>query len=80
MDLVKGLVVKAKAGRDKDYFFVIVDVLDNGYVKIANGKSRKIDNPKLKNIKHLQKTKTVVEITTDRKMRQDLKVFSMEAN
>lgn len=80
MDLVKGLVVRAKAGRDKDYFFVVVEVLDRGYVKIANGKSRKIADPKLKNIKHLQKTNTIVKITTDRKMRQDLKVFSMEAN
>ena len=79
MDMIRGTVVRAKAGRDKDDFFVIVNVLDDAYVMIANGKSRKLSSPKRKNIKHLMKTNTVVDITTDRKLRNDLKVFKTEA-
>ena len=80
MEIIKGLVVKAKAGRDKEGFFVVTDVLDKGFVTIADGRRRKIAAPKLKNVKHLQKTNTVLSITTDRKLREDLKVFKTEAN
>lgn len=51
----KGKVVISKSGRDKGNLFVIVEVEDN-YVYIANGKLRKIENPKKKNIKHIQLT------------------------
>ncbi|MHC1685648.1 MAG: hypothetical protein AB6733_22425 [Clostridiaceae bacterium] len=55
-DNLIGRVVKAKAGRDLEGFFIVVDIIDNDYVHIADGKSRKIENPKKKKIKHLQFT------------------------
>ena len=48
-----GRVVYSRAGRDQGHYFVIVDVLDEEYVAIANGCQRKVDNPKKKKIKHL---------------------------
>ena len=48
-----GRVVFSRAGRDQGYYFVIVDVIDEEYVAIANGCQRKVDNPKKKKIKHL---------------------------
>lgn len=55
-DNLIGRVVKAKAGRDLDDFFIIIDVLDEIYVQIVDGKRRRIENPKKKKIKHLQFT------------------------
>ena len=48
-----GRVVLSRAGRDQGHLFVIVDVIDENYVAIANGCQRKVDNPKKKKIKHL---------------------------
>ena len=48
-----GRVVLSKAGRDKGHYFVVMEVLDECHVTIANGCQRKVDNPKKKKIKHL---------------------------
>ena len=49
-----GRVVFSRAGRDQGHYFVVVEVLDEEYVAIANGCQRKVDNPKKKKIKHLE--------------------------
>ena len=49
-----GDIVCALAGRDKEKRFVVVGILDENYVFIADGKSRKIDSPKKKKIKHIE--------------------------
>ena len=56
-----GRVVLAKTGRDAGKFFVIVGIIDNNYVYIANGKNRKIEKPKLKKLKHLNFTNVSAE-------------------
>ena len=56
-----GRVVLSKAGRDCGHVFVIVDVLDEDYVAIANGCQRKVDNPKKKKIKHLVAKPEILE-------------------
>lgn len=48
-----GQMVKSKAGRDKDRVFIVIDIIDEQYVLIADGDLRKIDNAKKKKIKHL---------------------------
>ena len=78
MDLTAGMVVRSKAGRDKDRFFVVLKVQgDKAFV--ADGKKRELLNPKAKNEKHLQKTNTVIElneIDTDKKLRHVLHGFN----
>lgn len=48
-----GQVVYSKAGRDGDSYYVIVGVLNEEYVYIADGRLRKVENPKKKKRKHL---------------------------
>lgn len=76
MELTRGLVVRALAGRDQGGYFVVLSVQD-GYAEIADGKRRKLDAPKRKNIRHLQGTKTVLnlECVTDKKLRSVLKQY-----
>lgn len=48
-----GTYVCATCGRDADKCFLVIEILDEAFVKIADGKSRKIQSPKKKKIKHL---------------------------
>ncbi|HBB19087.1 MAG TPA: hypothetical protein DCZ62_01465 [Ruminococcus sp.] len=72
-----GSVVKAQAGRDSGGFFAVVG-LEEEYCFIADGKSRKLERPKRKNIKHLSFTNSVIDLSeiTDKKLRTALKQFS----
>ena len=56
MDFRCGNIVLSKAGRDKGNYFIITKVVDTQFVEIADGDLRKVDNPKKKKIKHLEKT------------------------
>ena len=47
MSIVKGSIVRAKAGRDKDGFFVVLGT-DGEYAFIADGKRRGVQKPKKK--------------------------------
>lgn len=48
-----GVLVISKAGRDAGGCFVILSVLDDQYVWMADGERRKVLKPKKKKIKHL---------------------------
>lgn len=56
-----GQVVKALAGRDKDKVFLVVGITDDNCVYIADGAKRRIEAPKRKKIKHLQKYNLISE-------------------
>ena len=72
-----GRVVFSRAGRDQGHYFVIVDVLDEDYVAIANGCQRKVDNPKKKKIKHLvAKPELLEEIS--KKISEKKRIFDSE--
>ncbi|WP_069998822.1 KOW domain-containing RNA-binding protein [Cellulosilyticum sp. I15G10I2] len=55
-----GQVVFSKCGRDQGKPFIVVSV-EEEYVYLSDGKLRKVDNPKLKKKKHVQKTNTIIE-------------------
>lgn len=48
-----GRVVLSKQGHDKGKAFLVVGLVDETYVLIADGESRKLDKPKKKQAKHL---------------------------
>lgn len=48
-----GEFAKSKAGHDKEEIFVIINKEDE-YVYLSDGKSRTIDKPKKKKLKHIQ--------------------------
>ncbi len=57
-DLI-GKVVRSKAGRDENHLYVIIGQLDNDYVLIVNGKTKTLEKPKKKKIKHLDFLNTI---------------------
>lgn len=77
MNAVKGLIVKAVAGRDNGKYFAILEA-DSKFCFIADGKSRKIAAPKRKSIKHLCFTENVIDLNdiTDKKLRRVLSEYS----
>lgn len=60
MDIVKGSIVTATAGRDKGGCFVVL-ATDGRFAFIADGKRRRVEAPKRKNLIHLRATNTVIE-------------------
>ncbi len=77
MEPLIGLIVYAAAGRDKGRYFAVVGE-EGTRVLIADGKSRKLQSPKKKNIIHLRLTgqKAELEGMTDKKLRNILKAFT----
>lgn len=77
MNIQKGSVVRALAGRDKDGFFVVLGV-KGSHALIADGKRRQIQNPKRKNLKHLAPTHTVLmgSIQTNPQLRKALRDYN----
>ena len=77
MKVQKGSIVKAQAGRDDGEYFVVTDVQES-ICFIADGKSRKLDSPKKKNIKHIRFTNSMIDLNdiTDKKLRTLLRAFS----
>ena len=72
-----GRVVYSKLGRDKGKYYVIYEVLENGYVTIVDGDIRKLDNPKKKNIKHLKMTYDCLDGIAS-KIANKVKIFDKE--
>lgn len=58
MTFEPGMLVKSKAGRDKDCIYVIIHV-NSEYIYLADGVNRTICHTKRKNRKHLQVIKKV---------------------
>lgn len=61
MDLCIGQLVKSKAGHDKGKYFLIYQIIDDKYVSIVDGKTRRLEKPKKKKQKHLAKVNKVSE-------------------
>lgn len=55
MPYARGTVVCSKKGRDKGYFLVVISS-DDGYALVCDGKERRLEKPKKKNLKHLSPT------------------------
>lgn len=75
-NLTIGQIVISKAGRDKGKTFVIMG-FTNEYVYLTDGNIRKVDKPKKKKIKHIQKT-NIIEETVQNKLSNDLKISNSE--
>ena len=70
-------LVKSTHGHDKGSWYIIVgesEVKGVKYVSIADGRRRKLNQPKLKNVKHVMMTKKTVklEYSTDKCLRKAL--------
>ena len=74
MEIKCGSIIISSAGHDSGRPMVVVGA-EGGFVFVADGKERKLDSPKKKNIKHVRRTLTAVELEglTDKKLRQTLR-------
>ena len=54
MELKKGCLIRSLKGHDKGQLHFVYDIADDGTVLIIDGKSRRYENPKRKNIRHIE--------------------------
>lgn len=54
-DLLVGQFCISKSGRDKGNIYIVYKIVNEDSVLLVNGKNKTINNPKKKNVKHLQK-------------------------
>ena len=52
MDIVKSNIVKSTAGRDEGDLFFVLDIQEE-FLLLADGKRRRVENPKRKKCKHV---------------------------
>lgn len=64
MGLEVGRIVSSKAGRDLGKYYLVINLLDENYVLVADGLTRTVSHPKKKNVKHLVGHKLVSEIAS----------------
>ena len=76
MDISKSDIIVSLAGRDKGKYFYVMDVEEN-YVLIADGKGRKLENPKRKKLKHVRRVSRTETRVAD-KIRRGDKVLNSE--
>ena len=60
-----GRIAYSKAGRDKDKYFMILDVLNEEFVYLVDGHLRRLERPKKKKIKHLIFTDKICDEVKD---------------
>lgn len=71
MEAVNGRIVRVIAGHDKN-LFMIITAIEGDFAYLCDGKSRKLNKPKKKRLKHLRFTNTVIDTSdlTDKKLRR----------
>lgn len=87
-ELQFGQLIKSKAGRDKNKIFVIINI-DGEYVYLVDGITRRLENPKMKKIKHVQPINEVIEAIknklenkekiTNTEIRKQLAVYNVDS-
>ncbi len=81
MKLEPGMLVKSKAGRDKDHIYVVIRV-DGEYVYAADGAARPLRRMKKKNKKHLQPIMKMklAAVPDDAALRDIIKEYTREGD
>ena len=62
LTMIPGRVVLSTQGRDEGRYFIVLEVIDENFVLMADGLTRKVDHPKKKKIKHLRPKPIVVNV------------------
>ena len=74
-------VVRSKAGRDSGRLFLVVRILDEEHLMIADGDLRKLEKPKKKKLRHLAATASECECPDiDRLRNSDVRKLLQNAN
>lgn len=73
----RGTVVCSKSGRDKGYFLAVVSS-DDRFALVCDGKERRLERPKKKNLKHISPTDIVLseeQLKTNKSLKHALNDF-----
>ena len=62
LTMIPGRVVLSTQGRDEGRYFVVLEVIDENFVLMADGLTRKVNHPKKKKVKHLRPKPILVEV------------------
>ena len=62
LTMIPGRVVLSTQGRDEGRYIIVLKVIDENFVLMADGLTRKVDHPKKKKVKHLRMKPIVVEV------------------
>ena len=89
MDISKSDIIESLAGRDKGKLFYVIETEEN-FVLIADGRGRKLENPKRKKLKHVRRvsrteTRVAAKLQNGDKvlnseLRRDLATFGQQFN
>ena len=77
IDTQTAMVVRSKAGRDKGQWMAVLST-DGEFATVANGKSRRLESPKRKCLKHLAPTGEILDVrslSTNRELRAALAAY-----
>ncbi len=72
-----GKIVYSIAGRDKGKYLAVINC-DKNYVWVADGKERRLQNPKRKNIKHISLTADSLkqdQLKTNKSLKKAIAVY-----
>ena len=61
MDISIGSLVYSRVGRDKGTLFLVI-ATDGEFAYLTDGDTRRLEKPKKKKLKHINKTNTVLEL------------------
>ena len=80
-----GQLVTSNAGRDQTNIYLVVGILQNKFLLLANGRERTFSSPKQKNIRHVNVLKPIAQGVaekiqsgmkiTDEEIRQTIKIL-----
>ncbi len=71
-------LVISLSGRDQNRVFMVAEVLNSDYVLIADGMLRKLEKPKKKKVKHLEKSQFVLNERLLQKISEGKKITNAE--
>jgi ribosomal protein L14E/L6E/L27E len=58
----EGRIVQSIQGRDAKAYFIVLNVLEDGFVAIADGDRHKLSHPKRKKTKHLRAKPVLLDL------------------
>lgn len=70
-----GMVVYSAAGHDTGTYYLVLSV-EGMFALLANGRRRKLENPKRKSVRHIRKTNARMQSpATDKALREALRAL-----
>ena len=77
MNILMGQLVTSNAGRDQADVYLVIGLKQSKYLLLVNGRERKLNNPKQKNIRHVNVLEAIA-LDVAEKLQSDMKITDEE--